>query len=259
MAVNFFKFLRRLLPKGSAFQAFFGTDWYNLLDGLSIEPNRIADFYEEVRDSGIPGRIPSAALEDWEEFLRLSDGSLLTDQERNDRIESKIAQIGGGGPEYIEGILETEFQEDFEIIENLSGALTPFAGPTMGDPIITCGSGATCARLSPNGLLIVGPPSFFNKKLFDITCDLSLTKTCEGTVPFGGTMTCGRYTGIDIIERVYELPTDQALWPLIWFITGPLGFNDFVDLPIARRNDFIKTVIGLKPAHTWVIAQVNFV
>lgn len=251
--------LRRLLPKGSAFQAFFGTDWYNFLDGLSDEPERISGFYEDVRDSGIPGLIPHDALADWEEFLFLSDGSALTDEERNNRITAKVAQVGGGGPDYIEDILETEFQEDFEILENLTASFSPFAGPTCGDPVITCGSGVTCAALSANGLLIVGPPSYYNKKLFDVTCSPFLTSTCEGTVAFGGTMTCGRYTGIDILERVYELPTDPSLWPLIWFITGPGGLNDFVDLPLARREDFIKTVIALKPAHTWVIAQVNFV
>ena len=217
--------LRQLLPKGRAFQAFFGTDWYNFIDGLSQEPSRIADFYEDVRNSGIPGLIPSDALSDWETFLNLTEIPTLTDAERNDRIKSKISQVGGGGPDYLEEILETEFDEDFEIIENLSSLLNPFTGATMGNPEMTCGSGATCTPIYPNGILIAGPPTYIN-----------------GTT-----------------EIEFVLPPDITLWPLIWFITGPLGYGDFVDLPADREDDFIKTVLALKPAHTWAIAQVNFI
>ena len=257
MAIELFKTIKKLLPKGTAFQSFYGTDWYNFLDGLSVEPKRIADFFEEVRDSGIPGSIPLEALDEWEEFLYLSNNPLLSVQERNDRIESKIAQVGGGGPDYIEEILETEFDKDLEIVENLTSSFSPFAGPTMGQPTATCGSGITCAKLSPNGLLIVGPPVYFTDKLYDVTCNV-LT-TCEGSQPSGGAMTCGRYSGVNVSEVEYELPTDTSLWPFIWFITGPLGLNDFFDLPIDRREDLIRTVISLKPANTWVIVQVNFI
>lgn len=251
MTCKFFTAIRKLLPKGRLFQAFFGTDYYNFLEGLAGEPERICEFSKVVRNSGIPGLIPLEALDDWEAFLALSNGSALTVEERNNRIISKISQVGGGGPDYIERILELEFGEDFEIIENLDGSISPFAAQTMGDGG-TMGDGSTMASFGfPDGLLITGPPIFLNRKNYDNTMGDS------GTMGDGSTM--GSFDSIDIVEKIYQLPSDSSLFPLIFFITGPGGVGDFVDLPAFREYDFIKTVVNLKPLHTWAIAQVNFI
>ena len=63
----------------------------------------------------------------------------------------------------------------------------------------------------------------------------------------------------DLNDSRTELPSDTTLWPLIWFITGPDGLGSYLTIDADRETEFITSVLQVKPARSWVIAQINFV
>lgn len=227
--IQFIEIIKKLYPKGKAFNLFPGKQFEKLNKAFSLEYERVKEFYDQVRNSGIPGLIPDEALEDWENFLALETISGLTSFVRNSRIISKYAAQGGQGPGYIEKVLQ---DADFGVyvIENI-----PVQDPR---PYL--------------GYLVAGPA------LYE-TADKIYTFTLGNGDTLGSGVTLGAYSGISIIEIPYEIPADPALWWPIWFLTGPGGLGDFVNIPIERMSDFKKLIIQTKPGHTWIVAQVNFV
>lgn len=223
--IDLFEVVKRVFPKGLAFRFFVGSQYREFTEGLSVEPGRIAEFFQKVLESGVPGYIPEEALDDWEFFLNLDKNDSLTTKSRNDRIAGKISAQGGQGPKYIQNILQDAGYPVY-VTENV-----PQVDPT-----------------TKTGLLIPGPPTY---------SIISLYAASLGGFTLGG-RTLGQKQFSDIVEDVVTIPVIPNRYIFIWFLTGPTGIDDFVDLPNISRDDFIKQILQIKPAHTWVIAQVNF-
>ena len=257
MAIDFFPTIQKLLPKGRAFRLPFENDLYKFHQAQAKEPERICDFYVDVRDSGLPPNIPSDALDDWETFLGLLANSNLTDAERNERALGKLTAVGGQGPDYIQDQLQAAGFPVFVYENNpTAGARTYITlsndtGIESNDFL----SGDFTDRLNPNavpGDLLANPPIWENEKDY-IGCqsnDINIESN---------DFLSGEFTETLLIEFEYQISADSATFIFYWFIAGPGGIFDTIDLPADRQNDFESLVYQLKPAHTWVIANVNYV
>jgi hypothetical protein len=222
---DLFEVVKRVFPKGLAFRFFIGSQYREFTEGISIEPGRIAEFFQKVLESGVPGYIPEEALDDWEFFLNLDKNDSLTIEERNDRIVGKISAQGGQGPGYIQNVLQDAGYPVY-VTENV-----PQVDPT-----------------TKTGWLIPGPPTYSIQSLYAAS---------YGGCTYGS-RTYGQKQFSDIVEDTVTIPVIPNRYIFIWFITGPAGIDDFVDLPIISRDDIRKQILQIKPAHTWVIAQINF-
>jgi hypothetical protein len=225
------KALTKLYPSGKAFKLF-ANQWKNLNVALLEEPVRIKDFFVKVRDSGIPGRLPSEALEDWEELFQLQENSSLTDEERNQRIKARFDAVGGQGTDYLEDVLNDQFQ--FLLTYLVFDVRCGDGVSTCGNPsVVTCGS---FVDESDRAEIVIHD-----------CCDIDPADT----------------NGILIIQGLDDnrdrLPEDSDYWGLIWYITGPDGLFSPMQLPANRETEFIEAVLKIKPVHTWVIAQITFV
>lgn len=254
--IEFGEILRSLFPKGKAFRFFTGSYFKKLSEALAKEPERIGIFYDKVRDSGLPkcGTLPSEALSDWENFLGLPRNDALTDDERCERIEGKYTAQGGQGIGYLQGVLQNSGYPVYGI-ENI-----PSDNPSVRAYVSRLGGfslggltlGAYTDRIDPRtvtGLLIAGPPTYTTVRNYRATL---------GGFSLGGKK-MGDYLGTTTTENEVTIPPTPSAFIFIWFLTGENGLGDFVDIPIEKKNDFIKQILQIKPAHTWVIAQVNFV
>jgi len=226
---NFLPTIKKLLPNGRAFRVFYNTMHEKILDGSQVEAGRVKDFTDLVRDSGIPdGNLSADVLSDWEIFLGLQRNDDLTDVERNDRISGKYASQGGQGPDYIEEALQASGYPVY-VQEN--------PAPRTDPSTVT-------------GTLIPGPLVWQARRTYSRTLGSATTLSSAATL--------GIYSGTGIFEKEYTLPSDPNLFVFFFFLTGPLGLGDFVNIAATKKQDFITRVIQLKPAHVWCIAQINW-
>jgi hypothetical protein len=227
-----FETLKNLFPKSHAYRLFSGTQHRELIEALSLQGDTIKSYFVDVRDSGIPGQIPSDALSDWELLYKFQNISGLTDAERNAQIKGRFDRVGGQGPDYIQDTLGDEFNDFLTYITYTA---------TAGDPTITAGDPDATAGSFINGT---------------DTTPLTVVENFGKEDP---ALHNGLLIIRDIDDSRSELPTDTTLFPLIWFITGPEGLGSFMTMSVDRKADFVKAVLQVKPVHSWVIAQINFV
>ncbi len=231
--MSFFEALKSLFPDGAAFRFFSGKQSTQLIEALAEKPDDIKTFFDQVRDSGIPGRIPSAALSDWENFYLLQNIGSLTNAERNARIKARFDRVGAQGVDSLEDTLNDEFDNFLTYFRDLT---------RCGKVESTCGAVlATCGA-----------------KVEDTTTDLKL-EILENGIKHNPALIPGLLIIRDIDDDRVELPSDSTLWPFIWFITGPEGLGSFLTMDLIRKTEFITAVLQVKPVNTWVIAQINFV
>lgn len=254
--IDYGKFLRSLFPKGLAFRFFNGSYFKQLSEALAKEPERIKDFYDTVRDSGIPdcNILPDEALSDWETFLALSKNDSLTNVERCERIQGKFIAQGGQGPDYIQQVLQDAGFPVyvFENIPSDNPSFRQYTAALGGFSLGGSNLGAYTDRIDPrtvDGTLIAGPPTYSTARNYSATL---------GGFSLGGA-NLGTYIGTETTENEVTIPSDPATFIFIWFLTGPNGLNDFVDIPEDRKTDLISQILQIKPAHTWVILQANFI
>jgi uncharacterized protein YmfQ (DUF2313 family) len=256
MAQTFFPVIKKLLPKGRAFRLPYENSLYKFHQAQAKEPERICDFFVDVRDSGIPPNVPADALGDWETFLGLLTNTALTDTERNERILSKLTAVGGQGPDYIEKQLQDAGFPVY-VYENNTAAGAREYITLSGDTGIQAGdflSGDFTDRLNPNsvpGDLLANPPVYETRKDY-------IGSQSGDTGVESGDFQSGEYTETLLTAFEYQISADSATFVFYWFIAGPGGIYDTVTLPADRQNDFESLVYQLKPAHTWVIANVTY-
>ena len=257
MAIDFFPTIQKLLPKGRAFRLPFENDLYKFHQAQAKEPERICDFYIDVRKSGIPPNVPVDALDDWDTFLGLPANSNLTDSERNERALGKLTAVGGQGPDYIQDQLQAAGFPVF-VYENDPAAGAREYITLLGDTGIEMNDfqlGDFTDRINPaslTGFLLANPPIYFNEIDY-------LKSMLNDTNIEMDDFQLGDFTTSLIKEFEYVIPTNSATFIFFWFLAGPGGIYDFVDIPADRQTDFESLVYQLKPAHTWVIAQINLV
>ena len=64
----------------------------------------------------------------------------------------------------------------------------------------------------------------------------------------------------------YAVPTDPADWPLVFFVGGPATRDgsgaliaiDIALVPVLRRAELERTVLRLKPLHSWAMMMVEY-
>ena len=246
--------LRSLFPRGQVFRLFRGTELRLVVDALAEMPNRIMDYFADMRDAGIPGFITDDAVPDWEDDLALLPDSALDMDQRKLRIAGKIAGQGGQGPEYIADTLQAAGFPVY-VFENI-----PSREPSVRHYVAALGDielgevelAEYTDRIDPRSLvghLIYGSPIWETVKNY--TAALG-----DGEL---GDYSLGEYSGTRVIEVAYTIPATASRFIFIWILAGEAGINHFVDIPAERETDFRRLVESIKPTHTWCIAQVNFV
>ena len=248
--------LKILMPNGKAFNFPYGLDIQKLHLALCKEPERLVIYGDAIRDAGNPGTIPDDFICEWEAFLGLRCDSTLTMEQRHQRIIGRYVSVGGQAKDYVKNVLN-QAGFDVYVYENIPSEGQKTYTCLMGDKYLgdaLCGefSDRIDPRTIPDGTLIVGSPDYTLEKVYVAT----MGGAYLGDTVMGG---LGDFQGARLIETVYSIPADSTRYIFFWFIAGSNGYFDTVDLPIERKNDFVELILKIKPAHTWCVANINWI
>lgn len=256
MSANICKAFKMLFPSGKAFDFIANGNQDKINKSLCQEPENIKLYFDTIRDAGLPGKIPSAFFSDWEDFLGIKNTGELTETQRSQKILAKYISIGGQGKDYVKSILN-HAGFDVYIYENLPSdgmrSYTSLMGASyMGDVLMGNYTSRIDPRTLTDGTLLAGSPDYSLQRVYMATMgDMYL-----GDTQMGG---LGDFNGDKIIATEYAIPSTPERYVFFWFIAGQNGLYDFVDIPIERKTDFEEMILQIKPAHTWCIAQINWI
>lgn len=253
---NFRDVIKILLGNGRAWLMPTGGMVDKIFTALSKEPENICQYFNKVRDIGIPGKIPESGLDYWESDLALTKQMSMSVQQRNERIIAKLYATGGQSKYYIQSIIQSAGYNMY-ITEN-----NPVENPdvrsyttTLGS--FTLGSGATLGaytdRIDPRtviGTLIAGPDIYESYKNYSSTL---------GGFTLGSGAKLGTYTSTQTVSYQYVIPPNPAYYGLVWFLHGSLGLGNFVDMSQEQFNELKRIILEIKPAHTWIVVQANII
>jgi len=247
------KTLRSLFPVGQVFRFFLGTQFRLFIDSLAEEPERIITNADLIRSSGIPIDLPAVSLTDWENFLALDPDSTLSDQQRSDRISGKVATIGGQGPDYIQDVMQAAGFPVYvyENIASMEPSARVYTASLGNFQLSEVELGEYSGRIDPrslDGTLIYGAPVWLTLKNYT---------SALGNIEMGE-QSLGEYNGTETVIAEYTIPASADRFIFTWFLAGPNGINDFVDIPSERETDFRKLLTSIKPVHTWCLAQISW-
>lgn len=231
--------LKKLLPGGQALRLFPGFDMQLLVEALGEYPDFIREFYQQTRDSGIPGFIPEDMCGEWEEIYRLT-GVGLTVEERNAQIAARDNAVGSEGKGYLENVLNDAFRSSitqyprYVITARAVGAPPPFDwSETAGDPDVSAGQ--------------------FEDRLFDAKLTIYEDQGDPKLIP-GKLVVKSADDDRSLLNAL-----DPDYYPGVFVISGPDGVGSWMDMSADREFDFVKKLLQIKPISRWAIVQVNFV
>jgi len=251
-----------LLPKGSIWQPSEDGDFDKFLDGVAdcSESARIfLDDLSEIRDP-----LNTPVLSDLEREYGLTTDLNLTEETRRMQLASrKFPQIQNGSLDHLQDALDRAgfnvqvhenspavdpaifLDQAFQMVANgvaaYAGNQDAFAGRVGGEFLV-------------NGDLIIQTPAYLMQ--------------ANGVNAFAGNSqaVAGRFDVFNQNIFEYEIPTDPADWPLVFFVggdatrdgSGALTEIKLADVPNKRKLEFKRTILKIKPIHSWAGLIINY-
>ena len=247
--------LNALLPPGSIWVPEEYGDLDNLFDGIANNAEQIHDFLFGL--SRLRNPLLTSVLSDLEKEYGIIPDETIDETIRRERLLSvKTAVNGDGSADF----LQTKLRESgFDVYVHLNNPpinpdLFLYTSPAAicGNQFAICGyETALCG--GQRGELVVNGPVY--EHIF-----------FTGVIAGGLFAVCGNEEAIcrdegDFSQREieYEVPTDSKYWPLIFFVggederapDGSLINIETADIPICRRDEFIRLIVKYKPMIAW--------
>lgn len=251
---SFSRLIRRLNLHGLVMKLpIFGKALY---DGLSMEFERVNDFREKVKVSVVPNAdMDHDSIDDYEEKYGIIPRTDLTNETRIDRIMERAARNGSGGPDWLEDQIQ---KAGFPLYVHMN-TQSVLTGSQYG--VFQYGQrqyGISQTYIDPAGILgelIVASPNgniggqYRNYGTFQY-----------GTAQFGELIPGFAYPR----PREYSISTNPNVWGYFFFLSpfeSALATvdGDLLQLSQLDYDYLFKTVIQIKHARNWCIAQVKIV
>ena len=257
------KFIQSLLPEGSAWAPQKGGDYDKFLDAYAQNVDNPKQFLEQLAYIRDPLRTP--LLDELEIEFGVTKNDNLTELQRRTYLNSLIfTNQGNGTAEDLQARLqEAGFPVQIhvndpavdpnifvdQIFKMQAGGLNAYAGR----------EDAFARRVG--GELIVNGDQFKQVPIW--------SAVAGSNVSFSGnqSMYAGSSIGIETVKIEYEVPTNPADWPFIFFIGGDAtrdgsGFLTEIERVVLSnniRNEFLQILLKYKPLYTWGVSLVDFV
>ena len=223
-----------LLPGGAIWDVESDSDFDKLLDGLAAGHDSLTEDLKAL--ASIRDPLLTTLLSDLEvEFGIVPDSSVGSAVRRARLLAAKTAANGTGTLEFLQKILQTAGFPVYLYANNPpvdpQSLLGYVPSDIFGNALAIFGNGACFGSNASKGMLVNGP-LYYGQALV---------------------------TYSDVMAAHY--------WPLVFFVGGAATYLDDgglaaiapVDLPISRKDEFIRTIIKLKPLHTWVGLLVSYI
>jgi hypothetical protein len=245
----FFRIFQHLLPDSTAWRLTIAKTLRSFFEGLAGAPADARSFVDLVFEDRFPAtaRDPNGALSEWEKQFGLTPSSSASEVTRRLALAAEWAATGGQSPSYLEGVLQTAGFDVWVYEWWVSGpdpyvprdprlyTTPPLIGTVQcGNPDAYCGNPeAQC-----NGFLVNDT---------------------------------GYIVNLDLTPRAPpRVPDSEARWPFFLYIGGdPADVDDpeeveppddipFATIDAARRDEFQRLVLKLRPAQQWLVLRVSY-
>jgi len=263
MAVNakFFKIIKSLLPKSNTFQLFIQKKLTQFFEALTVIPGDFRDYIHQIFLDIFPST--TREIEKWREQFGLiyfpSDSA-----EQIETLNSEWQATGGQGADYIQSVLRAA-GFDVYVHEN-----NPPVDPDIflnSIPIMVCkGLNAYAGRDDAfagrtGGDLLVNGPILTNIPLYLSICG-NINTCCRNQKA-----KAGYFEKIMTIDKIYQITDDPDYWGYFFFVGGVATRNatthvletiENVVIPSARKEEFKRLILKLKPAQSWAGLIVTY-
>jgi len=206
-----------------------------------INPKRYSDdvFFDIFPDTTLQ-------LAEWEHQFGLDANS--DEATRRLNLSAEWAATGGQSPSYLQGVLQTAGFDVF--VHEWWSSVPPYVlkdphdftvGVLIGEYQCTAHSDLDhqpqCTGFTVGGLPLTTQPQCNNFLQNDPNYLVNLDLTPRAPPP---------------------IPSDSSLWPFFVYIGDEL-FPDHAAVPLARRAEFERLLLKLRPAHLWIVTLVDYV
>jgi hypothetical protein len=264
MAFNrkYFNIFKYLFPKSNAFSLFIQKNLTKFIEGLTAIPDDFRTYIDNIYYDLFPNT--TRALSEWDNQFGLSRP--IDESIRISNLDLRWKLKGGQGRDYLQNALRSA-GFDVYVHEN-NPAIDP-AIFLIGDFIMVAGglnayagrSDAYAGKTTEGELLVNGfIPVATDQRLY-------IANAGNGTYSGNNDAVAGYFTNFYVADKEYEVPTDPNEWPFLFFIGGLATRNSNYELetiakamiPESRKAEFLKLILMIKPAQSWVGLIVEYV
>ena len=240
--MQFFRIFQHLLPDSLAWRLALGTTVRRFFEALSDSPQRVREFADEVFADAFPTTTREVA--EWESQFGLDHNA----NETAARLALAADWSSGGGqsPDYLQGVLQTA---GFNVyVHEWWGSSLPYVArdprfytevPLLGES--QCADDTDPDQPQCTGFALDGVPEEGQPQ-----CDRSLVNETHYLV------------NKDLTPRAPPpVPDDENLWPYFLYIGGET-FPDHAAVPFARREEFERLLLRLRPTQNWIVTLIDY-
>jgi uncharacterized protein YmfQ (DUF2313 family) len=231
--------LKALLPDGALYSLDENEDLHKLFEGIAESFQEVKSFLESLAYIRDPNKTPF--LDDLERDLGVATDFTLTEAARRQQASAATYNrvVNGGTAQNLEELLRNSGFDVF--VHKNNPAVDPALFP--GDLLL-------------NVDVVTPFPAYLAQ--------------CGGPTTVCGNINacCGRFDTFKRTLLSFFLPTDPDAGPFIFFVggaatrdpgTGALTAIAPAEVPLRRKNQFIKFILQVKPDETWAVLIVNYV
>jgi hypothetical protein len=242
----FFRIFSHLLPRSQAWRVTVEKTLRKFFLGLAEEPEVAKQFADQVFEDLLPATTRIHALNEWEKQfgLALTDTSVPADVVTGRLLLAAEWQATGGqSPSYVQGVLQAA---GFDLyVHDWWSSGPPYVAR---DP-----------RDYTNQPL-VGTYQCTGEPL----APLPSQPQCSA---FASQPQCNRWLANEVKYLVNKdltrrapppIPDDEDKWPYFFYV-GAETFPELAIIPSARRSEFERLILKLRPLHVWIVTRVAYV
>lgn len=241
--------LRHLLPKAVQWNLVYDRSFKKLIDGITPSFDAARANADQVWAELIPATTSfgtGTGLITWERQWALKASSVLTEQERRDRLAATWQALGGQSPGYITDTLQAN---GFPVYTHEWWVLNANNYPAARDPrdYLLPEFGGT----DSDGLLIAN--------IIRTTFPGAMIGAGEAWAQAGEARAIAGYFAEYATEFVgYSYVGPESLHPYYLYIGGET-FPDVVSIPLERKEEFETLCRRICPGHLWLVLRVEYV
>jgi hypothetical protein len=254
--------LDALMPPGSIWRPKSGGDFDNFQEGLA---DSIEDVREDLDDlSEVRRPSTTTVLSDLEKEYGLTTDPNLSEAVRRMQLASKkFPKIRNGSKDHLQDALDAagfnvQVHENSPAVDPaifLDQAFQMVAGTTnavAGNQ--DAFAGRVGGELLVNGDLIIQTPAYI------------MQAGGVNAFAWNAQAVAGRFDVFNQNIFQYEIPTDPNDWPLVFFVggdairdgSGALTEIQLADVPNERKLEFKRTILKIKPTHSWAGLIIDY-
>lgn len=260
----FLRIFQHLLPNAKAWRITVDKQLRRFFDGLTGLGSDFKEFDDLIYKDIDPQE--TRELSAWESQFGLPD-TLLTEQERRDRLDATWKALGGQSPRYIQDTLQAA---GFDVYVHEWWVLPVVGVPAARNPLTYLNDGSAPIQYTMNDGAVVandGNPDANDGVSVGPTGYPLVNKILSPTV---NTLSDG-YVGMNdgaanandgrqitaYSDKQYIVPNDPTKWPYFLYIGGQT-FPDHAIVSASRRNEFETLCLKICPTQQWLGMLITY-